>query len=508
LKENQKPLGTIIVPILAQLLQHILYNKLSARKENMAQRHIPYQGPGHRPMTTAHLAQTMTLLEMNNHELAEKIHSELANNPALEVKEDYRCPTCGKRLINQVCPSCSIPPSMDEYSPIVFVSTRRTNTYSGSTSYSEDRDSFEDFSAESEDLPLFVLNQIRTELEPDERLIAATILTSLDDSGLCPTPSIEMAVFHHVPLSKIEHVRSLIQKCDPLGVASETSQDALIIQAKSLQDAGQDIPPSTIDALEKGFYELSHKNNRALAKLIGISISDAKKIIQFISENLNPFPAHAYWGMHWNQAEDLPVRYQEPDVIISYSKKENEPQLMVEVLWPIYGNLKINPVFRKVISSSDQNKAEKLNAEYQKANLLIKCLNQRNHTLVQLMQKLAKEQREFILKGDRFMKPMTRASIAGDLNVHESTISRAVSSKSVQLPSGKIVPISQFFDRSLHIRTIIKEMIANETKPLSDTKITIMLNEKGFDIARRTVAKYRSVEGILPAHLRKNNKPK
>ena len=469
----------------------------------MAQRHVPYQGPSHRPMTTAHLAQTMTLLEMNNHgqHIRSLHHSDYitrSNSDKVIDENDI------ERLINQVCPSCSIPPSMDQHSPIVFVSTRRTNSYSGSRSYTDDKDSFEDFSAEVEDLPFFVLNQIRTELEPNEQLIAASILTSLDDYGLCPTPSIELAVFHHVPLSKVEHVRSLIQKCDPLGVASESSQDALIIQAISLQERGDDIPPHTIEALEDGFDELSHKNHRALAKLIGITIKDAKKIIHFISENLNPFPAHAYWGTQWNQTDDKPFRYQDPDVIISYSKRDDEPQLMVEVLWPIYGNLKINPVFRKVISASEKDKSEKLNAEYQKANLLIKCLNQRNHTLVQLMQKLAKEQRDFILKGDKFMKPLTRASIAEDLNVHESTISRAVSSKSVQLPSGKIVPISQFFDRSLHIRTIIKEMIANETKPLSDTKITKKLKEKGFEIARRTVAKYRSMEAIPPTHLRKN----
>jgi len=472
----------------------------------MSQRHIPYQGPSHRPVTTAHLAQTMTLLEMNNNELAEKIHSELASNPALEVKEDYRCPTCGKRLINQVCPSCSIPQTLDQSSPIVFISTRKTGSFSSSRAYSDDRDSFEDYSAESEDLPVFVLNQIRTELDPDERLIAATILTSLDDNGLCPTPSIEMAIFHHVPLSKINNVRSLIQKCDPLGVASENTQDALIVQAKALEEAGKDLPPFTIRALEEGFHELSHKNHRALAKLIGTSINDAQKIIQFISDNLNPFPAHAYWGTHWNQIDDLPLRYQDPDVIISYTNKGDEPQLMVEVLWPIYGNLKLNPVFRKVISNSDDEKAEQLNAEFQKANLLIKCLNQRNHTLVQLMQKLAKEQRQYILKGDKYMKPMTRARIAEELDVHESTISRAVSSKSVQLPSGKIVPIAQFFDRSLHIRTIIKEMIEEEEKPLSDTKITAMLKDRGFDIARRTVAKYRSMEGILPAHIRKTTK--
>ena len=121
------------------------------------------------------------------------------------------------------------------------------------------------------------------------------------------------------------------------------------------------------------------------------------------------------------------------------------------------------------------------------------------------MQKLATEQREYILKGDRYLLPMTRASIAEDIGVHESTISRAVSSKSVQLPSGKIIPISKFFDRSLHIRTVISDMIAQEDKPLTDTKIASKLKKDGYNIARRTVAKYRSMEGIMPAHLRKKD---
>ena len=75
----------------------------------MAQRHIYTQKAQHRPLTTAHLAQTMSLLEMNNNELAEKIQNELANNPALELKEDHRCPVCGKRLVNQFCSVCSKP---------------------------------------------------------------------------------------------------------------------------------------------------------------------------------------------------------------------------------------------------------------------------------------------------------------------------------------------------------------------------------------------------------------
>jgi RNA polymerase sigma-54 factor len=86
--------------------------------------------------------------------------------------------------------------------------------------------------------------------------------------------------------------------------------------------------------------------------------------------------------------------------------------------------------------------------------------------------------------------------------VHESTISRAVSGKTVQLPSKKIVPIAQFFDRSLHIRSALKKIVGQENKPLSDTKIAKLLAERGHKVARRTVAKYRAMERIPPAHLR------
>jgi RNA polymerase sigma-54 factor len=118
------------------------------------------------------------------------------------------------------------------------------------------------------------------------------------------------------------------------------------------------------------------------------------------------------------------------------------------------------------------------------------------------MGRLAVIQRQFILNGDAHMKPITRASLAKALDVHESTISRAVSSKTVQLPNGRIIPMAKLFDRSLHIRTVLREIIAQETKPLTDTQITRLLKEKGYSVARRTVAKYRSMEGILPAHLR------
>jgi len=113
--------------------------------------------------------------------------------------------------------------------------------------------------------------------------------------------------------------------------------------------------------------------------------------------------------------------------------------------------------------------------------------------------------RDFIKKGKKYLKPITRADISRELKVHESTISRAVANKSVQLPNGHIIPISMFFERNLCIRETIKEIVTEEINPLSDAKIASRLKKLGFNIARRTVAKYRAMEGILPAHMRNKN---
>ncbi|MBN2678319.1 MAG: hypothetical protein JXR32_09710, partial [Anaerolineaceae bacterium] len=140
--------------------------------------------------------------------------------------------------------------------------------------------------------------------------------------------------------------------------------------------------------------------------------------------------------------------------------------------------------------------------DLERAALFVKCLQQRNHTMRRLMQRLVSIQKEFIDHGEVYLKPLTRASLSIELEVHESTISRAVSSKTVQLPNRRIIPMSKFFDRSLNLRTILKNIIVQERRPLSDSELVKALDARGYKIARRTVAKYRAMEGILPAHLR------
>jgi len=121
-----------------------------------------------------------------------------------------------------------------------------------------------------------------------------------------------------------------------------------------------------------------------------------------------------------------------------------------------------------------------------------------------LLETIVGAQKAFILGGDRFLKPMTRAYLAARLEVHESTISRAVAGKTAALPGGRMVPLSKFFDRSLSVREVIKDLILAERPgaPLTDEAIVAGLGRQDIHIARRTVAKYRAAEGILPAAMR------
>lgn len=458
-----------------------------------------------RPVPTAHLAQTMTLLSLTTIELRQKIESEIATNPALELVEERRCPTC-RRILSGImtCPVCSLPPHPNTDSPIVFVSPREDfRTFRDENADEAAEDSYLQ-APNIEELPQFVLRQIAPELEPEERSIAAHILTSLNEDGLLTIPLVEIARYHHVPISQIEDVQHLIQRSDPLGVGSSSPQQALLVQLEVLGETRQ-VPVLAEAAIRVGLDLLSRRRYNELSHLIGTTTAHAREIAGFISDNLNPFPGRAYWGDYTSSRSGLRESrsaYHYPDVIISLLEDREDSPLVVEIAMPICGTLRVNPLFKAAIRQAPEEKVEQWQSSYEQASLLVKCLQQRNHTIVRLMTRLCNLQRQFILRGSAYIKPITRASLAQELDVHESTVSRAVSGKSVQLPIGRIIPMSMFFDRSLHIRTALKEIIDQEAKPLSDTEIGERLESLGFCIARRTVAKYRSMEGILPAHLR------
>lgn len=459
---------------------------------------LPYQQTT--TTTSAHLAQTMTLLSLSADELHEKIESELASNPALELVEERRCPMC-KRLLASTgsCPVCSQPKDYNSDEPIVFISPRE-DFYTGSGGVSEQVP--EDYYAsESVDLATYVLRQIAADLPVEDRLITAYILNHLDEDGFLTTTALEVARYHHRLPSEVTAIIERIKRCDPIGVGSKNPQEAMLAQIDALEET-ELVPKFTREVIENYLPKLSHQNFSEIAKQLGTNSAQIRAISNFITENLNPFPARAHWGDVRNPSPTAPDVFHQPDVLIYYLNENPKNPLVVEIILPIRGTLQVNPLFKSSMKEMDESKTEEWRNDIEKASLLIKCIQQRSNALRLLLEKLMVYQKDYIISGDKAMKPLTRAQLAKELDVHESTISRAVSAKTIQLPNKRIVPMAIFFDRSLAYRAEIKSIIESETTPYSDSEIQEILAEQGINIARRTVAKYRSMEGILPAHLR------
>ncbi len=443
----------------------------------------------------------MTLLSLTSNELQEQIDAELAANPALEMVDEIRCPSCHRLLRDGgICPVCSRPSLASEDEPIVFVSTREVVSGFGDIETQEERE--DSVSAVVEDLPTYVFRQIAMDIDPDDRRIAAYLLTNLDEDGLLLVPVEEVAMYFHVPLSRVTAVQRLIQRADPMGVGSASPREALLAQLSVLKE-NHDVPEYASKIVEDGMDLLSRRQFHELAKMVGVSVEKVKAIAKFISENLNPFPARSYWGDVRQPSAPQSQVYYKPDIIISRMRDAADCQLMVEILFPIWGTLRVNPLFRSAIHESVDEQKESMKEDLERASLFVKCLQQRNNTMQRLMQRIGFLQKNFILHGEKYLKPITRAFLSKELGVHESTISRAVANKAVQLPNGRIIPLADFFDRSLSARIVLKEIINQESKPLSDSELVHLLAEQGYEVARRTVAKYRAMEGILPASLRR-----
>lgn len=456
-----------------------------------------------RTSPTAHLAQTMTLLSLTTDELRQHVESELASNPALELNEERRCPMCNRVLPPRgTCPTCTAPKISEPEAPIVFISPREDFYTSRSNSGGEMPDE-EDYTTETEDLPTYVLRQIAPELDPADRKLAAFILVHLDEDGFLTTTTAEICRYHHILPSHVQEIICLIQHADPTGVGSASPQEALLVQLEVLAET-RSVPPLAQAVICDGMDLLSRHQYAELAHLLHTSLHTVQEVARFITENLNPFPARSHWGDVRETPKNSTSVYHQPDIIINYLNDQADNPLVVEIIMPIAGTLQINPLFRQAIHQADSKKLDDWKADLERASLFVKCLQQRNHTMLRLMERLVVIQEDFIRNGETHLKSITRAQLSVELEVHESTISRAVSGKAVELPTGRIVPMSMFFDRSLNARTVLRQIIDAESHPLSDTELSKLLSIEGYPVARRTVAKYRTMEGILPAHLRRS----
>ncbi len=449
--------------------------------------------PRIRQTTTAHLTQTMSLLELSRAELNEWLNSSLASNPALEVVEPETCPSCHRPLYQPgPCPVCH--PVREE--PIVFLSTppARRQTLDEMDNLPEP--------AQPETLADHLMSQIGPELSDEERPIAAYLLARLDDNGLMPEPPLESARFLHVSPAAVEKVLRMIQRCDPPGVGALSTIEALLIQIDTLAESGT-VPAGVREIVAGHLEELAHAEFAAIAKTLHLNRDAVESAAHFIKVNLTPYPGRTFFRNGPARTESDPDLYREAEMTFRVQPNNPAGPLVVEVYAPLAGRVRVNPEFRQMVRTLTGEERQKWNEKVEEALLIDKCLRQSQNTMMRLAAALAEEQRAFILGSDRESRPLTRAELAKRLEVHESTVSRAVSHKRAALPSGRIIPIARFFDRSLSVRDMVRSIVSDESKALSDTEIVSLLAKQGVHIARRTVAKYRAMEGILPMSLRR-----
>lgn len=255
-----------------------------------------------------------------------------------------------------------------------------------------------------------------------------------------------------------------------------------------------------------------------IARSLALTTDEVEVIRDFIRERLNPFPLQSSEARSW-RAPSV-AQYVAPDVIITLK----DGALLAEVVDTSHFHLRINPVYdrlagdmpRKRIGSEGQQAIgavpavttedrDHIRAYSSRARLFISNIQQRRDTLLKISSCIVNLQEAFLRGGVRELRPLTRAIVAQQVGVHESTVSRATSNKYVMLPNRKVIPFSDFFTPSLSVKDVIKEILIDEQRAgqhLTDRKICDRLDDRGIRIARRTVAKYRAELGILPSTMR------
>ncbi len=337
----------------------------------------------------------------------------------------------------------------------------------------------------------------------DELKAVEEIIGNINEDGYLTAELSEISSAAGVPAEMAAHVLGRIQKLEPPGIGAKNLQEALLFQ---LERKG----PEAALAHAIVAHHLTLLEKRDFKQLARIFQTDAGKIQEAVAiiVRLEPKPGRLYY------AETAAAVT--PDGAIFFSEDDPE-KLKVDIYDEATPSLRINAYYRRLLRSKDTDEKTKayVREKLQSAVNFIKALQLRKSTLRAITEEIAKVQAEFFKKGFAHMVPLRLKDIANTLNIHESTVSRALQAKYVITPQGTL-PYKSFFSTRLEttsgeaesqtsiieqIRTLISQ--ENAEAPFSDQEIVAKLHERGIRIARRTVAKYREMLKILPSHLRK-----
>lgn len=474
---------------------------------------------------TPQLQQAIKLLQLSRLELAETINQELLENPMLETVEEtdqqqrQEDVDSGGEPIDAAGPDGPLTQDLgvpeegsteidvreqvsEEFDWENYLGEYSSATRAEENAIYEDKDAppYESLITKSASLHEHLLWQLKmSPLDDEQMLIGEMIIGNLDEDGYLQSSLEDIAQRKNAELAQVEAVLKVIQQLDPLGVAARDLRECLLIQALELyphQDAVIDILESHMDLLEKRQYQ-------QLAKKLGVSLDEVAEALETI-RLLDPKPGRTV-------SEDEP-QYITPDIYVYKIDGEFVIVLNEDGL----PKLRVNNFYRDSLAKGGDPKAkEYVQDKLRSAMWLIRSIHQRQRTIYKVTEAIVKFQREFFERGVAQLKPLVLRDVAEEVGMHESTISRVTTNKYVHTPQG-VFELKYFFNSGINrveggslaseaVKDRIRHLIAEEdrSRPLSDQTIAEMLKKEDIDIARRTVAKYREMLGILPSSRRR-----
>lgn len=469
--------------------------------------------------------QFMKLLQVPTSQLEERIKEELEDNPALEQGTEEE--TTEKELEDEFSEEESIDDESgkDEDIDLSDYLGDEEDDVSDYKTREESREK-EDYGSgiartETSFHELLIQQLGLLQLNEKDQIIAEQIVGSLDDDGYLrrTTSAIvnDLAFKQNIDTTdeEVEKIISLIQQFDPPGICARSLQECLFIQLQQKQrKKPSKLTHAAMAVIEQHFEEFSKKHYEKIQRALDLSDEQMKKAVGEIIR-LNPKPGAAYTSM--NKAEYYVI----PDFIVHNINGKLELSLNSRNA----PELKISEGYREMLrdyekrSAKDKRQKEAalfIKQKIDAARWFIDAIRQRQITLLQTMNAILQYQKEFFLSGDDLrLKPMILKDIAGITGLDISTVSRVANSKYIQTEFGTF-RLKYFFSEAMttesgeevstrEVRKILQELIDKEDKkkPISDDELTELLTEKGYHIARRTVAKYREQLNIPVARLRK-----
>jgi RNA polymerase sigma-54 factor len=350
-----------------------------------------------------------------------------------------------------------------------------------------------------------LLKQLRMELnDPRDLRIGEYVIGNINEDGYLKVTFEENAQALNIEdPSQIQRVLDVVQSFEPVGIASFGLKDCLCRQIRHRFLEGGDL---LLKIVEDHLPDLGERKFDKIAKSTGSRMEHVKRAAQIIG-SLEPRPARNYRPIGGNI-------YIEPDVYILI---DDEGHFQIRINEEGIPSLRVSSVYKKMLRDKNMNGEEKefVRQKLHNAVSFIKSVEQRSQTLRGIVEFIVNRQKDFFVKGHGSLTPMILKDVAQEIGRNESTISRAIHHKYVDTPQGTF-PLKFFFSQSLtnnengfvanrSIKEAIREMIRDEDKsaPISDQALQTYFKNKGIQVARRTIGKYRNSLKILPARLRK-----